>query len=343
MPREIPTFRARHEMYYSDTCEALKLGVARGEVQLSARARGQYPGQPFPSDELREVRTVGYWNAHHDQTWGLDWHRNEGLELTYVARGRVSFGLEGANHELKSGDLTITRPWQRHRLGNPHVTACRLGWLILDVGVRRPNQTWKWPSWLLMSGEERTYLTNILRHNEQPVWHADEEIAFYFQRLSDTADDYQPPAGDSQLKLYINGLLIGLVAMLRAQNPSLTPSLSSTQRAVEVFLAALPEHAEQDWTVDSMAHACGLKRRRFTHYCQQIANMTPMAYLAQCRIDRACTLLRTNPGMTITEIAFVSGFASSQYFSTVFSSHLGVTPRQYRQRGHSVPIAPSST
>ncbi len=29
-----------------------------------------------------EVRTVGYWNAKHDQGWGLDWHRNEGIELT---------------------------------------------------------------------------------------------------------------------------------------------------------------------------------------------------------------------------------------------------------------------
>ena len=330
MRREIPTFHSGDELYYSDTCEALKAGVRRGEVHLSARARGQYPGEPFASDELDEIRTVGYWNANHDQSWGLDWHRNEGIELTYVSRGRVMLGLDGEDFELKSGDLTITRPWQRHRLGNPLVTACRLSWLILDVGIRRPNQPWKWPNWLLISEEEREYLTNILRHNEQPLWRANEEVAFYFQRLSDVSDRYDAPGGDSQLKLAINGLLIELIAMLRSQNPSLTPSLSSSQRTVEVFLASLPEHLDSDWTVDSMAQACGLKRRRFSYYCQQIANMTPMAYLAKCRIERSCELLRTSPEMNITEIAFRSGFASSQYFSTVFGARLGITPREYR-------------
>ncbi|MGH2550681.1 MAG: AraC family transcriptional regulator, partial [Thermomicrobiales bacterium] len=330
MRRQIPTFRTGDELYYSDTCEALKLGVERKEVQLSARARGLYPGEPFPTDELDEIRTVGYWNANHDQSWGLDWHVNEGIEITYVDRGRVTSGLEGVNHYLKSGDLTITRPWQRHRLGNPHVTACRLHWLILDVGVRRPNQEWKWPNWLLLSPEERSYFSTILRQNEQPVWRVTDEIAFYFQRLSEVVDRYEEPTGNSQLKLYTNGLLIALTTMLREQNPALTPSLSSSQRAVELFLASLPEHSEHDWTVDSMAQACGLKRRRFSYYCQQITNLSPMAYLAQCRIERSCELLRSHPELNITDIAFQSGFASSQYFATVFRAHIGVSPLSYR-------------
>jgi len=59
--------------------------------------------------------------------------------------------------------------------------------------------------------------------------------------------------------------------------------------------------------------------------------MTPMAYLTRCRIERSCHLLRRHPEMNITDIAFTSGFASSQYFSTVFNAHLGVTPREYRK------------
>lgn len=333
MGRKIPIFRSGDELYYSDSCEALKLGVERKEVQLSARARGQYPGDPFPNDELSEIRTVGYWNANHDQSWGLDWHVNEGIEICYLDRGRVSFSLEGVTHYLKSGDITITRPWQMHRVGNPLVSACRLHWLILDVGVRRPNQEWKWPSWLLLSQEERTSISTILRQNEQPVWRATDEIAFYFQRLSEVVDHFDGPASTSQLKLYTNGLLIALTTMLREQSPQLEPSLSSTQRAVELFLASLPEHAEHDWSVDSMAQACGLKRRRFSFYCQQITNLSPMAYLAQCRVERACRLLRTRQDLSITDIAFHAGFASSQYFATVFRSHTGATPMEYRNQG----------
>jgi transcriptional regulator GlxA family with amidase domain len=50
----------------------------------------------------------------------------------------------------------------------------------------------------------------------------------------------------------------------------------------------------------------------------------PMAYLAQCRIDRSRDLLRTRPELNIT------GFASSQYFATVFRAHIGVSPLIYR-------------
>ena len=127
---QIAIFRMDDKIYHADTCEPLKEAAKHGEVALVARARGAYPGAPLPAKGLSEVRTVGYWDADHNQSWGLDWHRNEGIELTYVSRGKLHFGVDAQQFVLKRGDLTITRPWQLHRLGNPHVTANRLHWLI---------------------------------------------------------------------------------------------------------------------------------------------------------------------------------------------------------------------
>jgi hypothetical protein len=122
------------------------------------------------------VKTVGFWDAEHDQQWGLDWHRNEGLELTYLERGTLAFGVDDHQYALHPDDLTITRPWQPHRVGTPHVTAGRLHWVILDVGVRHPHHAWRWPGWLVLTKADIQELTNFLRQNEQPVWHASEEI-----------------------------------------------------------------------------------------------------------------------------------------------------------------------
>lgn len=327
----IPTFSAISQTYSSDTCESLKAGVLRGEVHLSALVHGEYPGTEFPHDQLPEIRSVGYWNANYDQSWGLDWHRNEGLEITFVSRGRVEFGVDGDQIELRPGDLTITRPWQRHRLGDPDVTACKLSWLILDLGIRRPNQPWIWPDWLLLSSEELHFLTTILRQNEQPVWRASADVEFYFQRLNAIVEIHDSPPL-SQIKLYVNGLLISLSAMLRDQNPSLTPSLTSSQRVVELFLKALPEQLDREWTVEDMAEACGLGKRRFTYYCQQITNLSPASYLARCRIDLASQLLRSNAEISVTDIALQVGFGSSQYFSTAFRAHQNMTPREYRMK-----------
>jgi hypothetical protein len=52
--------------------------------------------------------TVGYWDARSNQTWGLDWHRNEGIELTYLARGKIAFAVDKTDFQL------ITRPSDRH-------------------------------------------------------------------------------------------------------------------------------------------------------------------------------------------------------------------------------------
>jgi len=328
----VAVFRTADQRYYADTCVPLREAVERDEVRLVARVHGAYPGAPLSPGRLTEVRSVGYWDAGHDQSWGLDWHRNEGIELTYLARGRVGFAVDNREYLLKSGDLTIARPWQVHRVGNPDVSACRLHWLILDVGVRRPNQRWKWPSWLVLSPDDVASLTTNLSHNEQPVWPADEEVAHYFDRLGEATANYDDRTGESRLKLYINGLLVALAEMLRRNQPLLDPSLSSTRRAVELFLTSLPNQVGEEWTLDSMAAACGLGRSRFTHYCRQITNMSPNEFLSRCRVEAATRLLLGRHDLSITDIAFQSGFDSSQYFATVFRQYEGCSPREFRRR-----------
>lgn len=330
MHPDIAVYQLGKKVYRADTCEPLKRGVEQGEVSLVARARGAYPGDRLRPDDVPEVRTVGYWDAQHDQRWGLDWHRNEGIELTFVAQGKVAFSVDDQEFFLKSGDLTITRPWQLHRVGNPRVGACKLFWLILDVGVRRPNHAWTWPDWLIWSAADQQSLTQNLSHNEQPVWSADAEIADYFERLGTAVANYGTSLGDSRLKLYINGLIIALAEMLRREQPMLDPSLSSSHRAVDLFLASLGERLDEDWNLDTMASACGLGRSRFSEYCRHLTNMAPIEYLTKCRIEHAVTLFQRRPAMRITDVAMRSGFNSSQYFATVFRSHVGCTPREFR-------------
>lgn len=332
MHPEAPVFQLGKQFYHADSCEPLRAGVERGEVTLVARARGAYPGAPLGRDDVPEVRTVGYWDAPQEQDWGLDWHRNEGIELTYVAQGKVAFSVDGQDFLLKRGDLTITRPWQLHRVGDPNVGACRLYFLILDVGVRRPNQEWTWPDWLVLSSVDEQSLTTNLSQNEQPVWKAGDEVADYFERLGTAVAAYDEGKGDSRLKLSINGLFLSLCEMLQGERPILNPSLSSSLRAVDLFLASMPERLDEDWSLDSMATACGLGRSRFSEHCNQLTRMSPNEFLSRCRIDAAADLLRRCPDLSITDIAFRVGFNSSQYFATVFRAHLGCTPSEFRDR-----------
>lgn len=333
MKRMVPAlFEAGGHVYAADTCEPVRAAVGRGELRLVALAHGTYPGRPLPPRLLPEICSVGFWDAPREQSWGLPWHRNEGIELTYVSRGSTGFSVRGHSYSLRRGHLTITRPWQVHRVGNPRVGACRLHWLILDVGVRRPNQPWRWPPWVVLSPPDLRVLTTLLRHNEQPVWHVGGEVGRSFERLAAAVEQGPSPAVETRLKLEINGLLAAVLEILRHRRVPLDEHLSSNQRTVELFLSELGRNVEGPWTLEAMARQCGLGRSRFAHYCRLITNLTPRAYLTQLRVRAAARMLTERPDLNATEVALACGFPSGQYFATVFRRQTGLTPSDYRRR-----------
>lgn len=313
-------------MYHADTCDRLKQAAARGEVKVAGFGRRGYPGRILPAGALKEVASVGFWDAPRDQSWGLDWHRNEGIELTFLARGRVDFAVDGEEHPLAAGDLTITRPWQKHRVGNPNIHASRLIWVILDLRVRRPDEPWRWPRWLVFTGDDRQRLTDLLRHCERSVWKAMPAVRQGFERIAEQLEVGHLPRVETGLRITLNQLLLDLLRMLEAKRIPLQPELTSTRRAVELFLQSLPEHLDHPWTLESMAEHCGLGRSRFAHYCQEITNLSPSRHLMRCRLETAARMLRQSPAMSVTEVALACGFNSSQYFSNAFRRAFGVAP-----------------
>jgi AraC-like DNA-binding protein len=325
-------FQDQEYVYSVDTCEPLKAAARQGELSLHAWSRGGYPGQRLSRRAPAEVRSVGVWDAPTPQSWGLERHCNEGIEFTYLAGGQVGFTVDGRSWSLKPGHLTITRPWQFHQVGMPHVSPSRLYWLILDVNVRRPNEQWRWPEWLVNSKAELKLLTELLSQNEHPVWPASAEVASSFTKLAELVETKGSDGNETRLKLYINELLVAVLDTLRQERVPLDVSLTTSQRTVELFLESLASRSGYDWDLNSMARQCGLSRSQFATYCKQLTNMTPIEYLTHCRVEAAARLLRERPELTITDAAFACGFNSSQYFATVFNAVKGCSPRQFRQQ-----------
>lgn len=332
-PRSVPIFSEHGTTYRADTCRPLADAVEAGHIKLWALARGHYPGSRLPAHTLPGLKTVGHWDADVEQQWGLPWHRNEGIEICFLETGKVDFAVDRHGYVLQPDDLTATRPWQQHRLGNPNMRPNRLHWLIIDVGVRRPNQAWKWPSWVLLSGSEAEELSVKLRHSEQAVWHGSADIRHCFELMARCVERDQEGSQASRLAVRINDLLLLLLDLLRSQNIRLNTALSESRRTVQMFLedlAAHPDHLAAEWTVEQMARDCGLNTTQFAHYVKQLTNVAPMHYLNRCRLDFAAKLLAEDVATNITQVAFASGFSSSQYFATLFKRRYKMSPREFR-------------
>ncbi|WP_308467128.1 helix-turn-helix transcriptional regulator [Rathayibacter soli] len=321
------------EVYFADACEPLEEAVANGEVELRTLARGTYPGTPLPAGVAEGIRTVGYWNANKPQRWGLDWHRNEGIEITLLDRGALTFSTRESSWDLRSGEITVTRPWQEHCVGNPLIGASHLAWIIVDVGVRRPHQQWNWPSWIGLSRGDLTRLTSHLQHNEKPVWAGSPEIRAAFNALQKAATHPDSLSIESELQLATGQLLLALLRTFDSQDMTADEGLTSPLRAVEMYLHELDSHLDHLWTLPEMARACGLGRSQFSGYVRQITNMSPVEFLTHRRILRAASDLQSNRSRSITDIAVGCGFQSSQYFATTFRRHYGISPREFRNGG----------
>lgn len=324
-------FMDKKTVYQADKCDPLASAADRGEVGLWMWSRGAYPGSRLPEQTLREVSSIGVWDASREQSWGLDWHRNEGLEITYLEQGGLEFAVDDWKGRLQPGNMTVTRPWQQHRVGNPGVGASRLYWLILDVGVRQPHTAWHWPDWVVLSPGDLEELTEYLRGNEQPVWPSNREIGNCFRKWWGMLREGDAAASESRLKVQINELLLHLLESIRQAETPVNPGLATARRTVQLFLAQLPKHLDYAWDLASMSGQCGMARSQFTLHCRSLTNRTPMSYLTDCRIEAAKVLLADRPDLNVTEIAASCGFQTSQYFATRFRIRAGSAPAEYRK------------
>ena len=318
--------------YEIDRCGPQKHAIETGKINFHALTKGHYPGTPVPENILSGLNSIGFWNAGGAQDWGLDPHRNEGVEIMFLETGTMAFAADERKYNLRAGQFTITRPWQLHKLGAPNIGPGRLHWLILDVGVRRPHQDWHWPAWIVLTKEDLAELTRKLRHNENPVWNATSAITQAFRELANTVEAWNQPHAISRLATHLNQLFLSILDALSEQQTQETLHLTARQRTVEMFLHELendPAISQEPWTIKSIAEHCGMGVTAFSKYCRELVNSGPMEFLNRCRLDHAAQLLRTNGGLSITEIALESGFNSSQYFATRFRHRFKVSPSRF--------------
>ena len=244
----------------------------------------------------------------------------------------MPYSQENQTLELLPNNLTVTRPWEVHKVGGPFIGMGKFYWIILDLNVRRPHQNWSWPDWIILAPKDLEKLTNILRQNEKFCWKADKRILDCFQRIGKAVDSDNQGSNASKIRLLVNNLLLFILDLVAVEEVQLDEKLMDSSRSVQLFLKELNVNLSENWTVEKMAKSSGVGLTRFTFHCRQLTNLTPMKYLMLKRLEMSKQLLLDHLEMNISDIAYQCGFSTSQYFATMFKKQEKCTPVAYRKK-----------
>jgi AraC-like DNA-binding protein len=88
-----------------------------------------------------------------------------------------------------------------------------------------------------------------------------------------------------------------------------------------------------DWKLEALASACSVSAEHLRRLCRSELGRTPMEHVTYLRVQRAQDLLATTADK-LDAIAPLVGYRSAEVFSRAFVRCTGMTPTEYRERGH---------
>jgi AraC-like DNA-binding protein len=104
------------------------------------------------------------------------------------------------------------------------------------------------------------------------------------------------------------------------------------RKFVNEFTALVESNiANEDFNVEDICKNMGISRIQSYRKVKALLNVNVNDYILNIRLQKAKYLLQ-HEEFNISEIAYKVGFSSPAYFSTVFKSKFGVTPKVFREQ-----------
>lgn len=267
---------------------------------------------------------INFIEHHHDSAGPfciLHWH-NE-IEMVYVSKGVVAANCNSGTVTARPGDVVFINSNEPHDysiLEAPiELFCCTIG-LPLFQGR-------------YITGYESQFSpgSSIAVFQNHVV--GDEQINRYFLTMWEE--------GRTQEKGYeyaVKSNLYGILSLMVRHHIESTMSnkqylykkrnLDSVNRVIQY----IEGHYQTDISLSELAALLNVNRFYFCRFFKEVTGSTPIEYLNNFRTHQAVSLMRQQPGYTITQVATLVGYNDSSYFARVFKHVMGESPSTYKAR-----------
>jgi AraC family transcriptional regulator of adaptative response/methylated-DNA-[protein]-cysteine methyltransferase len=111
---------------------------------------------------------------------------------------------------------------------------------------------------------------------------------------------------------------------------------AETEARVRDVAAHIEAHAEEDLTLDMLAHMSGVSPAHLQRTFTRVFGMSPKRYQTALRVESLKARLRE--GESVSDATYGAGFGSSRGVYEATQRQLGMTPGAYRRRGEGLTV-----
>jgi AraC-like DNA-binding protein len=268
---------------------------------------------------FRDIYVLGRYNyayAHKP----LEKHSHgKMIEICLQDEGTQPYRVGANSYCLKGGDILLTFPNEVHGSGGAPLNRGRLYWIL----IRIPGKNERFLN--LPAAESRTLVNGLLsvRHRH---FKGRRILKYYLERIFEVHDSGEPSMREAEIKNWALRFLLDVLA----DASQYAKSRISFQ--IGQALDHIRQNARTDFVpLEKLASVAKLSLPRFKARFKQETGFTPHNYIMLQKIEEAKNAV-TGSKRSVTEIGTDLGFASSQYFATVFKRYTGKTPKEFRQQ-----------
>ncbi len=276
-------------------------------------------------DEFEFINDFGFEEYKDIRQKPLRLHKNKGIEICLITKGRYNWVVDGKTYVLLPGDAFITCPWQQHGSPKEVVDLGELFWVVITPKKFSTDGKFQLGNWSRIKGHTAKEIAKVLTSNEthkisnaQPLKHLFESLRReiekkqfgYFQRVSNLVEEF----------------LIESVRLIQQRQEQ---KLQHKNWFLN-FETMLKNELNKKWKLEDMTQQTGVGITTLTQLVKQQTGYTPANYLLFLRIEKAKELLQQS-NENITSIAYSCGFYSSQHFSSTFSKWVGKSPSLFQK------------
>ncbi|KAA2239245.1 AraC family transcriptional regulator [Chitinophaga agrisoli] len=267
----------------------------------------------------RDITVLGKY--HYKQTRAaLDTHAHRDmLELCFCSKGEQVYKVDGHLYRVKGGDLFVTYPGELHGTGEFPEEKGEMYWIIINMAAMG-----KAKRFLQFDGQLATewkrQLLQLPRHfkGNTRLKHILDQVFHHHAQNTGLLDHIR-------VQHLLADFLLAVISCSQAAG------VRKVEARMEKIDAYLSTHLDEPVMLPVLAMQAGLSLSRFKNWFKETTGTTPLDYVLKRRIQHAQEALQQGK-LSITAIAYETGFQNAQYFSTVFKKFTGCTPGEYRER-----------